>query len=129
VLVRDAKTPCEDGEWVFDRSLQEDPEDLSESAPLNSALRGDPAHNLAEVTCRLKDDGEYTLSMATVQEAFTYAQRYGAEGSVFYLARSTEADVEIPPVMNAYEQKLDVSPIKLTSRVIDIGRFWYEEGQ
>jgi hypothetical protein len=129
VLVRDAKTPCEDGEWVFDRSYQEDPSDLSDNAPLNAALRGDPAHNLAEVTCRLKDDGEYTLSMNTVQEAYTYAQRYGAEGAVFYLARSTEADVEIPPVMNAYEQKLEVSPIKLTSRVIDIGRFWYEEGQ
>jgi hypothetical protein len=120
--VRDAHTPCEPGEWVFDTASYED-----KDGNYRPVLNGDPMHNLSEVTCRLKDDGDYELSVDQLQEALTYARRYGAEGAVFYLARSTEADVTIPPVMNSYEQRLDVSPIKLTSRVIDIGRFWYKE--
>ena len=90
-----------------------------------TSLHGNPSHNVAEVTCRLKDDGDFDLTMAQLQEAYTYAQRHNAGGAVFFMARSTETDVTIPAVMNSYEQRLDVSPIKLTSRVIDIGRFWF----
>jgi hypothetical protein len=46
---------------------------------------------------------------------------------VFYLARSTEVEAEVPAAMDQYRQKLKISPIKLTSRAIDIGRFWFEE--
>jgi hypothetical protein len=51
---------------------------------------------------------------------------HGAEGAVFYLARSTEVEAIVPPAKDQYRQKLDISPIKLTSRAIDIGRFWLE---
>jgi hypothetical protein len=91
------------------------------------ALRGDPFNNVAELTCRLADDGEYSLTSAQLEEALTYARSRGAQGVVFYLARSTEVEAEVPAAMDQYRQKLKISPIKLTSRAIDIGRFWFEE--
>ncbi len=118
---RRAATACEEGaEWVFDDAY-ETAEDT-----LTPALRGNPSDNLAEVTCRLADDGEFVLSDAIVEEALTYARIHGAEGAVFYLARSTEVEATVPPAKDQYRQKLDISPIKLTSRAIDIGRFWLE---
>jgi hypothetical protein len=119
---RRAPTPCEDdAKWVFDDGY------LAADDGLTPALRGDPLHNMAEVTCRLADDGEFVLTNAIVEEAVTYARSHGAQGAVFYLARSTEAEARVPPAKNQYQQKLDISPIKLTSRAIDIGRFWFEE--
>lgn len=111
----------DDGEWVFDDAYETADGDL---APV---LRGDPFNNVAELTCRLADDGEFTLTAAHVEEALTYARSRGAEGVVFYLARSTEVEATVPPAMDQYRQKLDISPIKVTSRAIDIGRFWLEE--
>lgn len=118
---RRAPAPCEEGEWVFDDALE------GEDGAYVPALQGNPLHNVAEVTCRMADDGEFELTEAMLEEALIYARRAGAQGAVFYLARSTEAEVVVPPVMNSYEQRLEVSPVKLTSRVIDIGRFWYAE--
>ncbi len=118
---RRAPTACEDDAvWVFDDAH------LTATGELVPSMRGDPMKNVAEVTCRLSDDGEFELTSAIVEEALTYARRYGAEGAVFYLARSTEAEARVPAAKDQYSQKLDISPIKLTSRAIDIGRFWYE---
>jgi len=118
---RRAPTACEDdGDWVFDDSLEDA---NGEYVPV---LRGDPFNNVAELTCRLSDDGEFTLTAAQIEEALTYARSRDAQGVVFYLARSTEVEAQIPPAMDQYRQKLDISPIKLTSRAIDIGRFWLE---
>jgi hypothetical protein len=119
---RRAPTPCEDeGEWVFDDAY------LDANGDLAPALRGDPFNNVAELTCRLADDGEYVLTSAQLEDALTYARSRGAQGVVFYLARSTEVEATVPAAMDQYRQKLDISPIKLTSRAIDIGRFWFEE--
>jgi hypothetical protein len=119
---RRSPTACEeDGEWVFDDAYETADGDL---APV---LRGDPFDNVAELTCRLADDGEFTLTQAHVDEALTYARSRSAQGVVFYLARSTEVEAKVPPAMDQYRQKLDISPIKVTSRAIDIGRFWLEE--
>ncbi|MES2642210.1 MAG: hypothetical protein V4850_22190 [Myxococcota bacterium] len=117
---RRAPTACEPGEWVFDDTY------VTDDGGLAPALRGDPMNNVAEVTCRLQDDGEFVLSNALIEEALTYARIHGAEGAVFYLARSTEVEARVPPAKDQYRQKLDISPIKLTSRAIDIGRFWLE---
>ena len=118
---RRAPTPCEDdGKWVFDDAY------TGADGELVPTMRGDPFNNVAEVTCRLADDGEYTLTTAQVEDALTYARSRGAEGVVFYLARSTETEAVIPPAMDQYRQKLEISPIKLTSRAVDIGRFWFE---
>lgn len=119
---RRAPQPCEtDGEWVFDDAYE------TADGNFSPALRGDPFNNVAELTCRLADDGEYSLTSAQLEEALTYARSRGAQGVVFYLARSTEVEAEVPAAMDQYRQKLKISPIKLTSRAIDIGRFWFEE--
>lgn len=116
-------TPCEeDGAWVFDDAYTD------AEGGLAPHMRGDPFHNMAEVTCRLADDGEFVLTRELLDEALTYAGRGNAEGAVFYFARSTDTAAEVPAAKDQYNQRLDISPIKLTSRAIDIGRFWFEEG-
>jgi hypothetical protein len=118
---RRAPLACEEGEWVFDDANEDHDGDLAPH------LRGDPFHNVAEVTCRLADDGEFTLTQARLEEALAYAQRNNAEGAIFYFARSTEVAAKVPAAKDQYDQRLDISPVKVTSRAIDIGRFWFEE--
>jgi hypothetical protein len=116
-----APTACEgEGAYEFD------PNYTTDSGDLIPAMRGDPFHNMAEVTCRMKDDGEFALTNAMVADALTYARAHGSEGVVFYFGRSNEAEVEIPDAMDNYGNRKSISPIKVASRAIDIGRFWYE---
>ncbi len=121
---RRAPQACEDPSKV---TAEFDDQFSRADGELVPALRGDPFNNVAEVTCRLKDDGSYTLTSAQLEQAMTYAKRMGAQGAIFYFARSTEVDAAVPPVKGQFGQRLDISPIKLTSRAVDIGRFWYEE--
>jgi hypothetical protein len=90
------------------------------------SMQGNPFDNVAEVTCRLADDGEFVLTQEHVLEAVTYARRVGAEGAVFYFARSTGAEAVVPDVKNGYDERLAISPMKLTSRAVEIGRFWFD---
>ncbi|MFZ5476924.1 MAG: hypothetical protein ACOZNI_09140 [Myxococcota bacterium] len=114
-------TPCEDGgEWVFDDAYE------TWDGELAPAMRGDPFHNVAELTCRLADDGEFTLTEERLADAIAYARRNGAQGAIFYFARSTEVEAKVPPAKDQYNQRLDITPVKVTSRAIDIGRFWFE---
>jgi len=116
-----APTACEaEGAYEFD------PNYLTEAGDLIPSMRGDPFHNMAEVTCRMKDDGEFALTNAIVADALTYARAHGSEGVVFYFGRSTEAEVEVPDAMDNYGNRKVITPIKVASRAIDIGRFWYE---
>ena len=115
-----APTACEEGEWVFDDAYE------NATGGYVPSMQGNPLDNVAEVTCRLADDGEYTLTAAQLEEALTYARRVGAEGAVFYFARSTETEAVVPAVKNQFDQRLEISPIKLTSRAVDIGRFWFD---
>ena len=121
---RRAPQACEDPSKV---TAEFDDQFSQANGELVPALRGDPFNNVSEVTCRLKDDGSYTLTAAQLEQAMTYAKRMGAQGAIFYFARSTEVDAAVPPVKGQFGQRLDISPIKLTSRAVDIGRFWYEE--
>jgi hypothetical protein len=121
---RRAAAACEDPykvEAVLEDSL------VNGDGSFKTAVRGDPYNNVAEVTCRLSDDGEYTLTAEQLEQAMIYARRMGAQGAVFYFARSTETDAAVPAAKGQHGQRLDISPIKLTSRAIEIGRFWYEE--
>jgi hypothetical protein len=125
---RRAPTACEEdadgkkaGAWVFDDAYEDAEGNYS------PALHGDPFHNLSEVTCRLADDGEFVLTNAIVEQALTYAREHHAEGAVFYLTRSTEAEATVPLAKDQYNQRLDISPVKITSRAVEIGRFWFEE--
>jgi hypothetical protein len=116
-----APTACEEeGAYEFDPNYTTDAGDLI------PAMRGDPFHNMAEVTCRLRDDGEFALTNAIVADALTYARAHGSEGVVFYFGRSNEAEVEVPDAMDNYGNRKSITPIKVASRAIDIGRFWFE---
>ncbi len=118
---RRAPTPCEDeGDWVFDDAYE------LHDGTLVPSMQGNPFDNVAEVTCRLADDGEFVLTQEHVLEAVTYARRVGAEGAVFYFARSTGAQAVVPDVKNGYDERLAISPVKLTSRAVEIGRFWFD---
>lgn len=118
---RRAAMPCEtDATWELEASAR------TADGALALVLRGDPAHNVAELTCRLADDGEFTLTREILADALIYAQRSGAEGAVFTFARGVEAEAALPAARDRYGQRLDISPMKLTSRAIDLGRFWYD---
>ncbi len=90
------------------------------------SLQGDPGHNLAEVSCRLDDgQGRFVLTQEIVQSAMDYGALHGAQGAVFFLTRSTETNVQAPPVRDRYGKKHVTSPIKVVSRSMQVGRFWY----
>lgn len=90
------------------------------------SLHGDPGHNLAEVTCRLDDQsGRFVLTQDMVDRAMDYAALHGAEGAVFFFSRSTETEVQGPPVRDKYGKRHDTSPIKVVSHAMQVGRFWY----
>jgi hypothetical protein len=138
----------DDVEWVFDPLLEvsEDvsPDHAGEYIP---SLRGDPTHTVAELTCNigesptplLDDSGaavvddagdplyvsSFTLTTDMVQSARDYALEHGAEGVVFYLSRTTRTTVDTPPVRDRYGQKRDISDVKVVSRSIEVGRFWF----
>jgi hypothetical protein len=119
---RRAPTACEDdGEFAIDDAF------LDSNGDFLPALQGDPFHNMAEVTCRMKDDGEFALTQDIVRDAYEYALAHGSGGVVFYFGRSVEAQVAVPAAMDNYGNRSEISPIGVASRAIDIGRFWWEE--
>ncbi len=92
----------------------------------NAALHGDPLHTLAEVSCRLDDRaGEFVLTQEVLDRAMEYAAARGAQGAVFYFSRSTEGRVSTPPVRDSNGKRHDISSVKIVSRAVQIGRFWY----
>ncbi len=130
---------CEEGEWVFDPSLL-DPDwtgsggddvgcgDLPlDEAPTVPTMQGDPFHTVAEVTCRLEDDGQFTLTNDMLESALSMGQSMGAEGVVFFFSRSTLLDAEVPDVKDAYDNRRKISPVMLAARTMEMGRFWYSE--
>jgi hypothetical protein len=108
-------------DWTPDDSVAP-----SETEPLIPALHGDPSVNVAEVTCRLKDDGEFVLSKQVLADAMKEANASGSEGAVFFFSRNTSADVEVPDAMDTYFQRRPITPVRLNTRVVKIGRFWNE---
>ncbi len=116
---------CEqdDAEWVLDPSL------LDEDGDLNPALQGDPSSRMAEVTCLLADDGSYTLDVRQLAEAMDYAETQQAGGVVFFLSRGSETEVTVPLAKDQYDQGHDISPVKVTTRAVKVGRFhWGASG-
>ena len=120
-----APLPCDDPDeiqWVFDPSL------VDANGDTNVELQGDPSVNLAEVTCRLTDDGEFTLTQEHLAGALDYAARKGSEGALFYFSRSTGVDVNVPPVRDQAGRKVETSPVLVRSNSVEIGRFWVSGG-
>jgi hypothetical protein len=97
-----------------------------EDGGLVPSLQGDPGHNLAEVSCRLDEDtGRFVLSQDILESAMDYAALHGAQGAVFFLTRSTETNVQAPAVRDRYGKRHETSPIKVVSRSMQVGRFWF----
>jgi len=97
-----------------------------EDDSLVPSLHGDPGHNLAEVTCRLDDQaGRFVLTQDILDQAMDYAALHGSQGAVFFFSRSTETEVQGPPVRDKYGKRHDTSPIKVVSHAMQVGRFWY----
>jgi hypothetical protein len=135
---RDAMS-CEEGEWVFNPDYLSvdwtDPTDAAcgdeeyplDEAPLITALQGDPMHTMAEVTCRLADDGEFALTDEIMERAYGYARQYGAEGAIFLFTRTNSVDAVVPDVKDAYDHRRPISPVKVNARTIEVGRFWFND--
>ncbi len=124
-------------EWVFNPSYIDldwvDPLDGScddadhplEDGPLVPALQGDPMHTMAEVTCLLADDGEFSLTDDIMAKAYDYAEQYGAEGAVFLFTRTNSVDAVVPDVKDTYDNRREISPVKVFARTVEMGRFWW----
>jgi hypothetical protein len=113
---------CEDDfEWVFDDALADSKGDYLPS------LQGDPSKNLAQTTCRVADSaGTFTFTEEMLQDAIDYGRRAGAQGAVFYFARTTVKDLETPDVRDHYGQRRDTSAVRVVSNAVQLGRFWFD---
>ncbi len=112
---------CDDPEdvvWNFDPTYE------TSDGELVTALQGDPSKNLAEVSCRLMDDGEFQLTNEHLARALEYASVKGGEGAVFYFSRSTDLDATVPPVKDQANYKRDIGQVKVRAHTVDMGRFW-----
>lgn len=107
-------------QWVFNPTLEN-----ADGTPIDS-LRGDPTYNLVEVSCRLEDDGEFTLTNSHLANGLRYASQHGAEGALFYFSRSTEAEATVPDVRDQAGFRRDISPIKIRANAVSVGRFWID---
>jgi hypothetical protein len=133
---RDAMS-CEEGEWAFNPGYMDidwvDPLDAScgdgtyplDEAPLIPSLQGDPMHTMAEVTCRLADDGHFELTDDIMAKAYEYAEQYGAEGAVFLFTRTNSVEADVPDVKNAYDHRRVITPVLVNVRTVEMGRFWF----
>ena len=116
---------CEQDEaqWRFDETL------LDEGGQPTAALKGDPFSRMAEVSCLLADDGEFVLDNAALDDALAYVSTRGAGGAIFFFSRETTTEVEVPAVKDPYDQRHDITPIKVNARAVRIGRFnWTAAG-
>jgi hypothetical protein len=127
-----AALACENDEdytdFVFDPQYYADyrsSEIPTATQDLIPALHGDPSNNVAEVTCRLADDGEFVLEESFLKDALKEAEVSGAEGAVFFFSRNTSVAAEVPDAMDIYFQRRPISPVRVNTRSVEIGRFWY----
>jgi len=116
---------CDDDdetEWIFDPSLSQG------NGEYVVSLQGDPSHSVAEVTCRVTDsDGTFTITEEMLETARIYGTQMGAEGAVFYMARTTILDLETPPVRDQYGDKHVIEPVRVVSNAVQLGRFWFDQ--
>lgn len=110
----------EEVEWIFDPTLER------ADGETTLALQGDPSYNLVEVSCRLADDGEFTLTTEHLANALEYAGRKDAGGAMFFFGRSTELDAVVPDVRDQEGFRRSIEPIKIRANSVEVGRFWFD---
>ena len=109
---------CEEGEWTFDP-------DLTYRDEFVTQMRGDPQHTLVEVTCRVQDDGEFVLTTDQLADAMSIADAKNAQGSVFFFTRTSTSGAIVPDAKDSYDKRRAISPVLLSARTVEMGRFWY----
>jgi hypothetical protein len=80
---------------------------------------------MAEVTCRLADDGEFELTDDIMATAMKYATDYDAEGAVFLFTRTNAVEADVPDVKSAYDHRRVITPVLVNARTVEMGRFWF----
>jgi hypothetical protein len=88
----------------------------------NPQLMGDPMSKMVEVSCLMKDDGEFTVDSSMIAEAQEYAEEHGAQGAVMFVGRGTEVEADFPAVKDQYDNRHDISPVRISSRDVRVGR-------
>jgi hypothetical protein len=111
-----------DFDWVVDPALLKDPEDPTSFI---DSLQGEPSYTVAELICNVPDTGEFTVTPEMLSFALDYGAIHGASGAIFYFARTSAKDVVTPPVRDRYGQKRPISPVRLQSSSVKLGRFWW----
>jgi hypothetical protein len=112
--------PCEDGEFIYDEERYEP------DGQLLSSLQGDPFDQTINVVCLLEDDGEFELNEDVFARARAHAENYEIGGVVFFLSRASLEDVAVPPAKDRWDQRHDITPMRLLAQSVRIGRFWWE---
>jgi hypothetical protein len=112
---------CEDGEYIFDEARFGDGD-----GGTSVALQGNPSEVLAQVVCKLENDGEFTLDQSMLEEAMRYAVDRGGDGAIFMMGRSRTVEASIPPVKDPFDQFHDVNPVVVSARTVRIGRFFWD---
>ena len=110
-------TVCEQAEQNFVTD-----EDIFDSP----AMQGDPFSRTVEVSCLFEDDGAEDIDVSMFADALEYAQTHAIGGAIFYVGRGVEVQVEVPDVKDAYDQRHEISPIGVSSRVVKVGRFHWD---
>jgi hypothetical protein len=85
-------------------------------------IMGDPTSKMVEVSCLMRDDGEFTIEPTMLQEAREYAEQHGAQGAIMFVARGSEVEAEFPAVKDQYDHRHDISPVRISSRDVRVGR-------
>jgi len=109
---------CEEGDWTFNP-------DLTYRDEFVTQMRGDPQHTLVEVTCRVQDDGEFRLATDHLADAMSIADAKNAQGSVFFFTRTSTSEAVVPDAKDSYDKRRHISPVLLSARTVELGRFWY----
>lgn len=93
------------------------------------SLQGNPLSTLAETTCLVSDAaGEFTITTELLSDALTYAKQHNAKGAIFYLNRSTTTELDIPPVRDQFGNRKEPGQLLVVSNVVQLGRFWVNDG-
>lgn len=115
-----AASTCEQGQdgttWEFDQSLSNEP-----------AMEGDPFSRMVEVSCLFEDTGSAEVSMDQMGEAFAYLAGNPAGGAIFFFGRTAEVEADVPFVKDPFDERHDISPVLLASKVVRVGRFHWDQ--
>lgn len=113
---------CEDAEYVFDSGRYS-----NEDGSTILSLQGNPSEVLAQVVCKVdKGAGEFALTQDILQDAFDYARERDGGGAIFMVARARDFEADIPAVKDPYDQVHEVNPIKIATRAVKVGRFFWD---